>query len=149
MNIRRLHLFPSSSVSKSTERLTEQNQTCNCFPPFDLRMETDLASETLCYVSCFVKILHCREFHMPIKSYRCIDLDRSLGLQEVEAPRISRQSPYKGSKIVSTKHQPPPPPAPRYLWYLIVGGWVDPSGIMKWRMKNPNDPIGNQTRGLS
>jgi hypothetical protein len=33
-------------------------------------------------------------------------LDRPLGLQEVEAPRISIQSAQEGGKVVSPKHQP-------------------------------------------
>jgi len=37
-------------------------------------------------------------------------LDRPLGLQEVEASRISRQSVHEGGKVVSHKHRPPPPP---------------------------------------
>ena len=34
-------------------------------------------------------------------------LDRPLGLQEAEAPRISRQSAQKGGKAVSPTHRPP------------------------------------------
>jgi len=33
-----------------------------------------------------------------------------LGLQEIEAPRISRQSAHKGGKVVSLTHRPPLPP---------------------------------------
>jgi len=32
--------------------------------------------------------------------------DSSLGLQEVEAPIISRQSSHKGAKVVSPNHRP-------------------------------------------
>ena len=39
-----------------------------------------------------------------------IGLDRPLGTQEVEAPRISRQSAYEDGKIVSRTHRPPLPP---------------------------------------
>jgi hypothetical protein len=37
-------------------------------------------------------------------------LDRPLGLQDVEAPRISRQSAQEGGKAVSRTHWPPLPP---------------------------------------
>jgi hypothetical protein len=40
--------------------------------------------------------------------YTC--LDRTLRLQEDEAPRTSRQSANVGGKIVSPTHQPPLPP---------------------------------------
>jgi hypothetical protein len=33
-------------------------------------------------------------------------MDRPLGLQEVEAPRISIQLAHEGGKVVSPKHQP-------------------------------------------
>jgi hypothetical protein len=45
-----------------------------------------------------------------IKSYPIIDLDRPLGLQEVETPRISRQSVHEGGKVVSRTHWVPLPP---------------------------------------
>ena len=35
------------------------------------------------------------------------DLDRPLGLKEVEAPRISRQSAHEGGKAISPRHRPP------------------------------------------
>jgi len=38
-----------------------------------------------------------------------------LGLQEVEAPRISRQSAHEGGKAVCPTHGPPPPPPPEIL----------------------------------
>jgi hypothetical protein len=37
-------------------------------------------------------------------------LDRSLGLQEVEGPTISRRSAHEGGKAVSRKHPSPLPP---------------------------------------
>jgi hypothetical protein len=40
-------------------------------------------------------------------SYSITDLGRpSLGLQEVEATRISRQSAYEDGKVVSSKYRP-------------------------------------------
>jgi len=43
-------------------------------------------------------------------------LDRPLGLQEVEAPRISRQSAHEGAKVVSLTHWLLLPQR-RYPWY--------------------------------
>jgi hypothetical protein len=37
-------------------------------------------------------------------------LENPLGLQEVEAPRISRQSAHEGGKVVSPTHRPSLPP---------------------------------------
>jgi hypothetical protein len=34
-------------------------------------------------------------------------MDRPLGFQEVEAPRISRQSAHEGGKVVSPTHSTP------------------------------------------
>jgi hypothetical protein len=34
-------------------------------------------------------------------------LDRPLGFQEFEAPRIARQSAHEGGKVVSPPHRPP------------------------------------------
>jgi hypothetical protein len=39
-----------------------------------------------------------------------LSLYRPLELQEIEAPRISRQSAHEGGKVVSPKNQPPLPP---------------------------------------
>jgi hypothetical protein len=41
---------------------------------------------------------------------------RPLGFQEVEAPRISRQSARVGGKVVSPMHRPPLPPR-KISWY--------------------------------
>jgi len=38
------------------------------------------------------------------------NMDRLLGLQEVEAPRISRQLVHEGGKVVSPTNRPPLPP---------------------------------------
>jgi hypothetical protein len=45
-----------------------------------------------------------------ITIFRHRGLDMSLGLQEVESPRISRQSANEGGQVVSPKHRPPLPP---------------------------------------
>jgi hypothetical protein len=34
-------------------------------------------------------------------------LERPLGLQDFEAPRIARKSVHEGGKVVSPKHRPP------------------------------------------
>jgi len=46
-------------------------------------------------------------------------LGRPLGLQEVEVPRISRQSAYEVGKVVSPMHWPPLPPR-IYPWYAFL-----------------------------
>jgi hypothetical protein len=38
-----------------------------------------------------------------------VGLDESLGLQETEAPRFSRQSAHDGGKAVKPTHRPPLP----------------------------------------
>jgi len=51
-----------------------------------------------------------------------IGLDRPLGLQEVEAPKISRQSAHKGGKAVSHTHWLPLPPGDlpgTHFWYRL------------------------------
>jgi hypothetical protein len=58
-------------------------------------------------------------FHHPhayVESYSITGLDRSLGLQEVESPRISRWSAYEGVKVVGPTHRPPLP-ASKYPCY--------------------------------
>ena len=56
------------------------------------------------------------------------DLDRSLELQELEAPRILRQSAHEGGKVVSPMQQPPLP-SRRYPWYscLLEAEWTSGS----------------------
>jgi hypothetical protein len=46
-------------------------------------------------------------------------LDRPLGFQEVEAPRISRQSAHEGGKVFSPTHRPPLPPR-KYSCYSFL-----------------------------
>jgi hypothetical protein len=63
------------------------------------------------------------------------DLYRPLRVQEVEPPRISKQSAHKSGKDVSPTHRPPlptPPPQERSLVLIsviglfIFGKFVDP-----------------------
>jgi hypothetical protein len=49
----------------------------------------------------------------------CAVLDRPLGLEDVEAPTISRQSAHKDGKVVSPSHRPPLSPI-RYPWYSFL-----------------------------
>jgi hypothetical protein len=53
------------------------------------------------------------------------DLDRPLGLQEVEAPKISRQSAQEGGTFVSSTHRPPLNPR-RYPWNSFLLETADP-----------------------
>jgi hypothetical protein len=79
------------------------------------------------------------------------DLDRPLGLVEVEAPRISRQSAHESGKVFSPKHQPPLPPGgiPVNSFKLEVESTQYYSTTVRINsMKNANVPIGNITRVL-
>jgi hypothetical protein len=49
------------------------------------------------------------EKYFRIKSYPITGLDWPVGLQEVEAHRISRQLAHESGKIVSLMHRPPLP----------------------------------------
>ena len=40
-------------------------------------------------------------------NYHITGLDRPFGLQEFEAPRISKQSVYEGGRVVNFTHRPP------------------------------------------
>jgi hypothetical protein len=51
-------------------------------------------------------------------------------LQEVEAPRISRQSAHEGCNFVGLRHRPPLPQM-RQLVLITVRGWVDPRPIVR------------------
>ena len=79
-------------------------------------------------------------------SYAIICLDRHLGLQEVEAPIISRKSAHEGGKIVSPTHRQSLPPQEITLILLSVRGWVDPRAtvgtgeLRQWNI--PMTPIG-------
>jgi len=42
-----------------------------------------------------------------LDSYPVTGLDRPLGFQEVEVPKICRQLAHEGGRVVSTTHQPP------------------------------------------
>jgi len=72
------------------------------------------------------------------QSNPCIALDRSWGLQEFDAPQISRQSAREGGKVVSPKHRPPLPHM-NYSWYsylLLAESTPRPKGgrICRWKI---------------
>jgi hypothetical protein len=73
-----------------------------------------------------------------------IGLDRLLGFQEVEGPKISGILAHEGGKVVIPRLPPPS--------LFRVRGWgdpwtkVSPEGLSQW--KNPTGPIGNRTRDL-
>jgi hypothetical protein len=48
-----------------------------------------------------------------------ISLDRPIQVQEVEVPRISRQSAYEGGKVVSPMYRRPLPPR-EDPWYSFL-----------------------------
>jgi hypothetical protein len=54
-----------------------------------------------------------------LKRYPITGRDRPLGLQEVEAPRISRQSAHEYRKFVRPKRQPPLP-LRIYPWHSFL-----------------------------
>jgi hypothetical protein len=56
---------------------------------------------------------------------------RPLGLQEVEAPRISTQSEHEGGKVVSPTHWQPLPLQRRSLVLIPVRGRVNPRPIVQ------------------
>ena len=80
------------------------------------------------------------------KNYPITGLDRPLGLQQVEVPRISRHSVNEGGKVVSPVHWPPLP-ARRYPWCsFLLEAQLTPghSAASKIRsMKNPSNPTSN------
>ena len=53
------------------------------------------------------------------ETYSCSDLDRSRKLQELQAPRILRQSAHESGKGVSPTHRPPLPPM-EDPWYSLM-----------------------------
>ena len=84
-------------------------------------------------------------------AHRNPSLYRPLGLQEVGAPRISRQSALEGGKAVSPTHRPPLPPG-RIPGTRFCQRLSRPQGHNAARrnksLKNSSDPIGNLTHDL-
>jgi hypothetical protein len=88
------------------------------------------ASETLVQMKKVTGIVECRtvitdtlpehdDLHAFLPAYPCTGLERPLGLQEVEGPRISRQSAHASGKVVSRTHRSPLPTR-KYLWYSFL-----------------------------
>jgi hypothetical protein len=79
-------------------------------------------------------------------------LDRPLGFQEVEAPKISRQSAHERGKVVSPTHRPPLTPrnipGTHFCYRLSRLQGHSAAGRIK-SMKNSNYTIGNWTRDLT
>jgi hypothetical protein len=60
-------------------------------------------------------------------------LDRPVGLQEVEASRIFRQSAHEGGKVVSCTHRPPLPSG-GYPWYsFLLEAGSTPGSLYGWK----------------
>jgi len=74
------------------------------------------------------------------------DLERPLGLQEVEAPKISIQSAHEGGKFISPMHWLPLVPGDtlgtHLFWGLSQPQGYSVAGRNK-SVKNPYDPIWN------
>jgi len=82
--------------------------------------------QTHCFYNSEVKIRYKAPNILNYISHHITGLDRSLGQQDVEAPRISRQRAHEGGKVISTRHRPPlsplPPPDEISLVLLDVRG---------------------------
>jgi hypothetical protein len=74
-----------------------------------------------------------------------------MGFQEVEAPRISRQSAHEGGKVVSPTHRPSLPlrriPATHFCYRLSRPQGHNTTGKIT-SLKDSSDFIGNRTRDL-
>jgi hypothetical protein len=73
-----------------------------------------------------------------------LSLYRPLGLQKVEAPRISKQMVHEDGRVVSSMHWPPLPQK-KFLVLISVKAESTPEPQYGWNksMKNNNDPIGH------
>jgi hypothetical protein len=86
-----------------------------------------------------------------VKIYCITGLDRPLGLQEVEAPRISRQSAHECGKVGSSTHRPSLPPGDSPVTHSCLRLSEHQAHSVAGRiksMKNSTDPTGNQTRNF-
>ena len=83
----------------------------------------------------------------------CTGLERPIGVQAAETPRIFRQSALEGGKVVRPKHRPLLPPwgVPGSL-LISVTKLSRPqrhaAAEMITSMKNPKDHTGNRNRDL-
>jgi hypothetical protein len=83
-------------------------------------------------------ILHYTKYYVS-KCYPITGLDSPLGLQQVEAPMISRQSVHEGGKVIN-----------RYPWYTLLSETESTPGHRAARKikstKNPSNTIRIQTQ---
>jgi hypothetical protein len=107
-------------LARSTSYEAYHHQVCSSFlplpPPQVYSPHLPLHKHPQSYV---LPLLRNEVPHNPTKSYPITGLDRPLGLQEVEASRISRHSAHEGSKVVSPTHRPPLPQR-KYTWYSFM-----------------------------
>jgi len=78
-------------------------------------MLVEISSLILITVATWISVIVLYDLKTDIPSYPFTGLDRPLGLQEFEAPRLSRQLAYESGKVVSPAHCPPVP-TKRYPW---------------------------------
>ena len=80
----------------------------------------------------------------------CTTPKRTLGVQEFEAHRISRQSAHRGGKVVSPTHRPPLTPGDIPGTHCCYRLSPPQSHIAAGRIKSmiKSNPIGNRTRDL-
>jgi hypothetical protein len=86
------------------------------------------------------------------KSYTITGQDRSFGLQEVEAPKISKQSTQGVVKFVSSTHRPHLPPGDTLGTLFSQRLSLPQEKISVGRIKsvkNRNDTTGNRTSDFS
>ena len=85
----------------------ELRHVCHTIPSVGVCLSTKLNHSSMT----FIKYIQ--------QSCPCTGLYSPLGLQEVEAPRISTQSTHENGKVVRPKHRPPLP-LRRYPWYSFL-----------------------------
>jgi hypothetical protein len=65
--------------------------------------------------------------------YHITDLDRPLGIQEVEASTMSIQSAHEDGEVVNPKHRSSLPPR-RYRWYsFLIEADSTPGPVCDWK----------------
>ena len=88
---------------------------------------------------CYTEVTVVKIWHR--KSYPIRVLDRPLGLQDVGAPSVSRQSANEGGKVVSSMHRPSLPSQERFLVLISIRGWVDPRAIVRPGLSHRKVPV--------
>jgi len=76
-------------------------------------------------VQCFWLVLEGMAVSNPIRG-----LEMPLGLQEAEAPRISRKSAYNCGELISPKHRLLLPPQEIFLLFFSVRNWAKTRAIV-------------------